>query len=215
MSGGRVLRAFLELVAPRRCPGCDAIAVLAEDTAFCGACGPLLEAVPAPRPGAIAPVSAAFLFGGPLADAIARLKYQRRADLAAPLGQLLARSALAYAGRVDRVIPLPLHKERLRERGFNQCTLLAAPLSRRLGVPLDTTSLQRVRATADQAGLPRAQRADNVRAAFRAGDGVRGTRVLLIDDVRTTGATLAAASSALLDAGCAEVCSLALAQAER
>jgi ComF family protein len=211
MSTGRVLGAFLELVAPRRCPGCDGIAVRAGASAFCSACAPLIEHA-AQRPPARS--AAAFVFGGPLADAITRVKYGRRADLAAVLGVLLAGEALAYAGRIDCVVPLPLHPERLRARGFNQSALLAAPVARALGVRLDAVALQRVRPTAEQAGLPRAQRADNVRAAFRADARLCGLRVLLIDDVRTTGATAAEAGSALLDAGCEQVCTLALAQAE-
>jgi ComF family protein len=206
-----VLRAFLELVAPHRCPGCDAIAACAEASGFCPACAPLIESASVRPP---ARSAAAFVFGGPLADAITRVKYARRSDLARPLGTLLSREAVAYAGRVDCVVPLPLHPERLRARGFNQSALLAVPVAYALGVPLDATALHRVRPTAEQAGLPRARRADNVRAAFRAAARVRDRRVLLIDDVRTTGATAAEAGAALLDAGCAEVWTLALAQAE-
>jgi ComF family protein len=208
----RLLPAFLELLAPLRCPGCDAIAAATMlASPFCAACAPLVEPAAQRPPGRLA---AAFVFGGPVADAITRVKYARRADLARPLGALLAREALAYAGRVDRVVSMPLHPERLRARGFNQSALLAAPVARALGVPLDATALCRVRPTLEQAGLPRARRADNVRAAFRAYARVRGARVLLIDDVRTTGATAAEAGIALLDAGCEEVAMLALAQAE-
>jgi ComF family protein len=232
--GHPVLEAFLGLLAPRRCPGCDAISVVGgtalaltpsgiaervrggaslQDEQFCPACAPLLDAAPAAQlpPAACAAV---FVFAGPLADAITRLKYGRRVDLAAPLGELLARAALAYAGRIDRLVPLPLHPARLRARGFNQSALLARPVARALGVRLDTSSLQRVRPTEGQAGLQRARRADNVRGAFLAHVRVPGQRVLLIDDVRTTGATLAEAERALLQAGCSEVHSLALAQAQ-
>ena len=211
MAAGRVVHAFLELLAPRRCPGCDAIAIGADAIPFCDACAPLIERA-AQRPPARS--AAAFVFGGPLADAITRVKYGRRADLAAPLGMLLACEALPYAGRIDCVVPLPLHPDRLRARGFNQSALLAVPVARALGARLDTSGLRRVRPTAEQAGLPRAQRADNVRAAFRADAHLGGLRVLVIDDVRTTGATSAEAVSALLDAGCEDVCALALAQAE-
>jgi len=162
-----------------------------------------------PSPGA-----AAFIYGGPLADAVLRLKYGGRTELAPGLGALLADAAVAYAGAIDRVLPLPLHGARLRERGFNQSTLLAQPVARVLGVPLDTASLVRVRPTHDQASLPRASRAENVRGAFAARRTVASQRVLLIDDVRTTGATLAAAAEALLAAGCRQVNTLALARAE-
>jgi ComF family protein len=207
-----LLQGLLDLIAPRRCAGCD-MAAREDGAAFCEACAPLIEPVPEafrpPRPAA-----AAFAYGGPLADAIARMKYARRPDLARPLGALLAGAACRYAGRVDCVMPLPLHAARLRERGFNQSALLAAAVARSLGLPLDTRRLRRVRRTADQAGLSRALRAENVRAAFAVRARMPGTRVLLIDDVRTTGATLAEASRALLEAGCAEVRTLALARAD-
>lgn len=159
-------------------------------------------------------MAAAFLYGGPLADAILRLKYAGRTDLARGLSELFADAALSYAGRVDRVIPLPLHATRLRERGFNQSALLAAPVARALGVRLDVSCLVRVRPTRDQAGLPRTQRAENVRGAFAVRRPVELGRVLLVDDVRTTGATLATAAETLLRAGAREVCTLALARAE-
>src|SRR5262249_44652065 len=101
----------------------------------------------------------------------------------------------------------------LRARGFNQATLLAHPVARMLVVPLRIDWLSRVRETSPQAELPSAKRLLNVRGAFRAKRGVEG-RVLLIDDVRTTGATLAECARALLDAGVAEVHSLVLARAE-
>jgi ComF family protein len=203
---------LLDLLAPRRCAGCDAIAA-EHDAVWCGGCAPLIEPAALEwRPPCAE--AAAFIYGGPLADAIARMKYGRRAELARALGALLADAALAYAGRVDRVVPLPLHPARLRERGFNQSALLAAAVAGGLGLPLDTTSLRRVRRTADQAGLSRALRAENVRAAFAVRASLTAARVLLIDDVRTTGATLAEAAGALVAAGCAEVRTLALARAD-
>jgi len=176
---------------------------------FCGACALLLEPVPEfQRPPYAS--GAAYFYGGPLADAVQRLKYGGRCELAPALGRLLADAALPHAGRIDRVIPLPLHPGRLRERGFNQSALLAAPVARALGLPLDTRCLCRIRPTRDQASLARAARAANVRGAFAALR-VRD-RVLLIDDVQTTGATLASAADALLQAGCSEVRTLALAR---
>ena len=204
--------AWLRVLAPPRCPGCDGL-LAAGRAAFCPACLPLIErASESQRPPS--PAANAFIYGGPLADAVLRLKYGRRTELAPGLGALLAEAALAYAGAIDRVLPLPLHRARLRERGFNQSTLLAQPVARALGVPLDTSSLVRVRPTHDQASLPRASRAENVRGAFAARRTLASQRVLLIDDVRTTGATLAAAAEALLAAGCTRVSTLALARAE-
>ncbi len=209
-SRAAILGAFTRLLAPARCPGCD-LGPGESEGRFCPACAPLLETA-AQRPPALA--AAAYVYGGPLAEALRRLKYGGRSELGAPLGALLADAALPYAGRVDRVIALPLHPGRLRERGFNQSALLARPVARALGLPLDLSGLHRVRPTRDQASLPRAERAANVRGAFAVLGRRHGDRVLLIDDVRTTGATLAAAAEALLDCGFAQVRTLALARAE-
>lgn len=204
--------ALLQLLAPQRCPGCD-LALDAADAMMCGACEPLLEFAAGRRPPQAQ--AAAFLFAGPLADALRRFKYAARAEFSRPLGQRLAREAMAFAGQVDVVMPIPLHAARLRERGFNQSALLAGHVARGLAVPLDTRSLQRIRATLDQAGLGRAERARNVRGAFVSRPASpKAARVLLIDDVETTGATLDAAASALRAAGHASVRTLAMAYAE-
>lgn len=206
------LVSLLRLVAPAYCAACG-LALVADEDGFCGGCGLLLDVLPAsqrpPREAA-----AGYAYGGPLAEAICRLKYGGRTDLAGVLGRRLADLCAAYAGEVDVVVPLPLHPARLRERGFNQAALLARPVARALGVALDTRSLRRVRPTAVQASLPRPRRLDNVRGAFVAVRSARPARVLLIDDVRTTGATLAASADALLAAGYPRVYTLALARAE-
>jgi len=210
-----IVHGVLACLSPLRCAGCDGL--IERPAGFCPACAPLIE--PAPR--ALqppAPDAAAHLYAGPLADAIARLKYAARTDLCPALGQLLAEAALSYAGGVDCVVPLPLHPRRLCERGFNQSALLGAHVARALGTPLRVELLRRVRDTAAQAGLSRELRASNVRGAFVARpDAFVGSRprVLLIDDVRTTGATLAAAADALRAAGSPEVVTLALASAAR
>jgi len=209
-SVSELLHGAFACLSPLRCAGCDATG---DDLApFCRACAPLIE----PAPGPLAPpsrVAAAHVYGGPLADAIARLKYAGRTDLAPALGALLGQAALSYAGQVDCVVPLPLYPRRLRERGFNQSALLGAHVARALGAPLRIELLRRIRDTATQAGLSRELRASNVRSAFVARP--ISARVLLIDDVRTTGATLAAAADALCVAGCPEVITLALAAAAR
>ena len=133
--------------------------------------------------------------------------------MAAHLAKLLAEAAGAYVGRVDRLVPLPLHPAKLRERGFNQVAVLARPLARRLGVPFDVGALRRVRRTAPQAGLEREARLANVRGAFRCRSGV-DDRILLVDDVRTSGATLAEAALTLRAGGAAQVYTLALAFAQ-
>jgi ComF family protein len=201
----------LRLLAPPICPGCD-LPLLVGEIDFCGGCDLLFERTPKfLQPPSMS--AAVFEYGGPLADAICRLKYAGRTDAAGPLGELLARAAIPYSGRIDRVVPVPLHPIRLRERGFNQTALLARPVARSLGVRLDPGIIERVRETSDQAGLSRSDRIVNVKGAFRARAVGRPGRILLIDDVRTTGATLAAAAEALLQAGVPSVATLALARA--
>jgi ComF family protein len=117
--------------------------------------------------------------------------------LAAPL------LAEVVVGGFDAVVPVPLHKARLRQRGFNQAALLARGLARRMNSPVSDT-LQVVRITRDQVELSAAERRRNVAGAFSAGARTRG-RLLLVDDVFTTGATTNACAAALLRAGAAEV----------
>jgi predicted amidophosphoribosyltransferase len=209
-----LLQGFLALLAPRHCPGCDLplVAAAADPRSvvpeFCDACGPLLE----PPPAWLAPpaaVAAAGLFQGPLADAIRRFKYAGAGWAAAPLGAVLARSARPYVGLVQAVVPLALHPSKLRERGYNPAALLARAVAVELGVPLRVGWLRRERATKSQAGLPRDARSANVRGAFSA-PALPARKLLLIDDVRTTGATLAEASATLGSRG-HEVLTLALA----
>ncbi|MBZ0116979.1 MAG: ComF family protein [Sandaracinaceae bacterium] len=200
-----VLEGLLDLLAPPRCPACDAV-VPPGEARFCDACGPLLDRWPHGD-------DAGFVYGGPLAEAIKRFKYGRRWDLARPLGALLLQPSLSFVDRADLVVPVPLHPRRLRARGFNQATLLARYVAKTLAIPLETSLLERVRETNEQASLSKEARVVNVRGAFRAKRAVT-ERVLLIDDVRTSGATLAECAAALTARGAAGVCSLVLARAE-
>jgi ComF family protein len=202
---------FASLLAPPRCAACDApVALLA---AFCPSC-----AVTAERPANDAPGDvAAFVYGGAVARAITRCKYERRPDLARPLGDLLASALVAHgpplAGAV--VVPVPLHRARLAERGFNQAALIAARVARRLGRPLKPRLLARDRDTPQQAWLDRGARIQNVAGAFRVRDpeSLRGRAVLLVDDVRTTGATLGACSRVLVEARASSVVRAVVARA--
>lgn len=159
-------------------------------------------------------VRAAAIYGEPLRRAIHGLKYEGLFALAPPLASLMVEEWPRWATAADLVVPVPLHPERERERGYNQTLLLAREFCRRLSLASDPAALQRVRYTRPQVELAIRERLYNVRGAFRAdGSRVTGQRILLIDDVCTTGATLAAAAEALLDAGAQSVRAYVLARA--
>ena len=208
----QLVTGLLDALSPPVCPGCELPYIaLQNEASFCAACAPLVERAPAGfRPPARH--GAALLYVGPVADAIRHFKYANRSERAQQLAPLLVEAALGHAGAVDAVVPMPLHACKLRERGWNPSALLAAPVARALGVPHCDPWLRRVRPTAAQAGLSRAERERNVRGAFVAKE-VRPARVLLIDDVRTTSATLDEAARCLSARG-HDVYTLALAWAE-
>jgi ComF family protein len=142
-------------------------------------------------------------------------KFEGVRTLQRPLGALLAR-ALPRESSFDAVVPMPLHWRRRWQRGFNQSELLAREIARKWNVPV-CGLVRRKRATAPQAGLTSAERRKNVQGAFAVKKAARlnGTRLLLIDDVLTTGATASACARALKRAGAAHVTFLALARRDR
>lgn len=184
------------LLAPR-CAGCDR-----PGEWLCVECRDLCDPVRRGR------LHAAGSYGGALARAIHRFKYQGERGLATELGALVAgcvSADLARGAAIDVVVPAVLHAARARERGYDQAALLAAAVASACGLPL-RMPLRRIRASRPQIELDRAARAANVRGAFVAEAGsLRGLRVALVDDVATTGATLAAAGGALRAAGAREV----------
>jgi ComF family protein len=152
-------------------------------------------------------------FEGVLRDAIHDLKYQGRVELASPLGSLMAAYWVQHPMPVDVVVPVPLHPARLRARGYNQAALLAHEMAGRVGLNVDERPLIRQRATSPQVELNAQQRRENVRDAFRwSGSGLAGKRVMLVDDVCTTGATLDACAVALCEGGAHSVRALTLAR---
>ncbi|HEX5230132.1 MAG TPA: ComF family protein [Bryobacteraceae bacterium] len=158
---------------------------------------------------------AAYSFGfyeDELRKLIQLFKYGRVQTLAKPLGRLLGR-ALPREQGFDAIVPMPLHWRKRWQRGFNQATLLAREIGRRTHTPV-RNAMRRVRNTESQAGLTSAKRRQNVSGAFRAGGPIAG-RVLLIDDVMTTGATAASCARALKRAGASHVTLLTLARADR
>lgn len=209
MSFTAALGGLLALVAPLRCPGCDVV-IDEGSAAFCAACEPLIE----PAHGALA-THAAFVYGGPLADAVRRYKYGGRSELAAQLGRVFSAQARArFAGMIDVVVPVPPHPRRLIERGFDPVALLAIAVARALGAMYIPRAIVRVRDTAPQASLARAQRNGNVAGCFAVRASLDERRVLIVDDVRTTGATLFEMARTVDDAGAISIALFALAAAD-
>ena len=167
-------------------------------------CGDCLQ-----HPPPFAAARAAFVYDGTLRDLIHRFKYRHQVRLRRPLGQLMA-SELAEpvtAWQPDLIVPVPLHPRRLRERGFNQAILLGTFLAREWHIPLARTALDRIRWTVPQIELDHHERAANVRGAFavRKPAAVAGKRILLLDDVLTTGSTATECARVLGKAKAAEV----------
>lgn len=158
-------------------------------------------------------VWAPYAYCSPLQDAIALFKYRGKISLAEALGALLIR-ALPECMDVDILMPIPLHPNRLRQREFNQSLLLADRIGPALRLPVSCRNLVRIVDTAPQISLPRAARLQNLRKAFalRAPHDVAGTRILLVDDVFTTGTTASECARVLLEAGARHVAVLALAR---
>ena len=229
----RPLEAVTRLLLPPRCLHCGAPGASGRD--FCADCRDSLPhnacacprcALPIPQPAPACgrcikrppPASAAlapFVYADPVDRWLPRFKFAR--DLAA--GRVLAELVLgdsrlsALVDGIDAVLPLPLHRSRLAERGYNQALELARPLARALDLPLRPDWLQRIRATAPQTGLDARARRRNLRGAFVADVAMRGQRVLLVDDVITTGSSMLEASRACRRAGAIEVRVLAVARA--
>jgi len=155
------------------------------------------------RPYAVARSMATY--DGAMLDAIHKFKYHGKTGIGKTLGNIMAdfASGIWDMTAFDLIIPVPLHIRRLRERGFNQALILSRPLSRRFKIPLDFASLKRVRLTPPQVGLSKKERSINVRGAFSVikPDRIDGKKILLIDDVYTTGSTLSECSRVLIDAG--------------
>lgn len=144
--------------------------------------------------------------------AIHAFKYLRRPELATPLGAMLNEYLCAHPLPADGIVPIPLHSERERRRGYNQSYLLAREIALFQNLPLWYNVIERTRATQPQVELDAPARRENVREAFAATEAVAGARVLLIDDVCTTGATMDACGMALKARGAKSVWGLALAR---
>lgn len=150
----------------------------------------------------------AAIYEGVLRDAVHQLKYMNHIGIAEPLAEIMARALPdANLPRVDVAIPIPIHASRLLRRGFNQSEELARLFCKRVDLPLENGVLRKSKKTKRQMELPFDLRVSNVQGSFRASheERIRGKRVLLIDDVFTTGSTLDEAAKVLLQAGAASV----------
>lgn len=201
-------RARFVSAAGWRCPLCEVL--LPPDNEPCPICGPSTTPI-------LADFSAWWFTPAPR-EAVHTLKYLDRPELGPYLGNLLG-EAMMGRGEVpaDMIIGIPLHRTRRRERGYNQSQELASGLAARVGLPCRNDLLRRIRATRSQTLLTPSQRAANVAGAFAVADPaqIKGRRILLVDDVMTTGATLRAAAEALAQAGAGEIRSVTVCKAGR
>ena len=200
----------LRMVGPS-CPSCG-LPFPAMDEGSAHLCGKCILCLP--------PYSGARAFGAyssELSRIIQALKFGGRRNLAGLLAPLLASTLVeSWPERgIDLIVPVPLHAKRRRERGYNQAALLSRPLAHLVGIPCCERALARVRSTSPQVGLSDVERARNLHHAFRCMCPalVEGMRVLLVDDVMTTGSTVASASEALIEGGALRVSVLTVARA--
>ena len=210
----------LDLAFPATCSGCGR-----EGEALCGGCRPELDArldlppgtpigLPADIPMPLLQLDWCAPFAGAVRSALHDLKYAGERRLAEPLGVAVARRWHRVGVGAEVVVPVPVHADRERARGYDQAALIAQVVARELALPF-VPALERARATVAQFELDRDDRATNVAGAFRvrgAGRAVRGRWVLLVDDVVTTGATLAACGFELMHAGAAAVSAVTVAR---
>ncbi len=228
----RLASTAIGLVYPPTCIACGA--ATGQPHALCAACWSGLRLIERPfcerlgtpfsldlgvgsliSPGALAepPVfgraRAVAVYDGTARDLVHRLKFNDRLDLGRTMARMMTAAGSALLDEADVIVPVPLHGLRLWRRRFNQAALLAREIGRQSGKPCDLRALARVRATRPQVGLTRRQRAENLQGAFRVSQAGRtritGRRLLLIDDVATTGATGNAAARVLLRAGATSV----------
>ncbi|ACH40763.1 amidophosphoribosyltransferase, putative [Citrifermentans bemidjiense Bem] len=158
----------------------------------------------------------ALILEGAVQQLIHRFKYGGRVQLALPLGLLAASALTDFCAEAapDLIVPVPLHKKRLRQRGYNQSQLIAQVLAKKLKLPVEVGNLRRLRWTEPQTTLDATKRVVNVKGAFvvREARRLEGKRVLLVDDVLTTGSTMRACVDALLRAEVSAVAAVTVAR---
>jgi len=217
---GDVAAGAATLFFPSLCRGCGVELAGGGPPLFCGDCRRILaEALPSDWRGScrleIGPAAyGRFPYDGPAGAAVRLLKYEGRREMAALLADGLTPLAAAVTGGAgaDAVVPVPLHPRRRRERRFNQAVLIGARVAAALNVPLVEDALARIRDTTPQVKLAGGARLRNVAGAFAARRPVAGKRLVLVDDVITTGATVRECAGVLWAAGAATVVCVAAAR---
>ncbi len=224
------ISAALNLIYPIRCGGCgkvgqaicgdciDSLRIVEDDSAcpVCGRevgkrilCGECIEHQRGFQEGCYG-----FYFEGRLRDAVHSFKFHGRKDVGRHLVSLAERKVSSFSGRFDCIIPIPITEKRLKERGFNQSFIIGEEISKISGRPLHHSVLYKTKETMDQLSLHRDGRRQNVKGAFavRNAGTIKGQRVLLVDDLFTTGYTAKEASGVLKKAGVRSIAFFALAR---
>ena len=234
-------RRAVDIVLPPRCLGCGAM--VADPGAVCPSCWGAIDFITAPmcvccglpfaydtgpeaicgdcarQPPLFGRARSVMTYGDASRRFVLAFKHADRTDAAPAWGAWLARAGSDLLAEANLIVPVPLHRRRLIARRYNQSALLAQALGRETGLPVAVDAVMRTRPTPSQGRMNRSERASNVAGAFtvrpRRISAVRGARIVLVDDVMTTGATLTACIRALQAAGAANVDALPLARVTR
>jgi competence protein ComFC len=206
----------------RWCPDCHSSTQVLQSP-MCSICGAPLDrsseaglcALCKSAPPACTAIRSWAIYSGPIRNAIHRLKYDGDMALAERIARPLIDVLATVQWEMDAVVPVAISRSRQAQRGYNQAGLLARPLALSAGLPFQPKWLNKVRDTSTQVGLSAVERRANVSGAFSAQSEAAGLRILVVDDVTTSGATLNECAAALLCAGAKEVYGLTLARAEK